>query len=92
MKGRRVPALPVKHIHTWVAAGIPGVFAVGCHCGALVEVQAHQLQADGVRFRFRCLRGSDRLVADADFPQLATALGLLGPGTVYAGRPRAVAA
>ncbi len=92
MKGRKVPALPVKHVHVWLVAHVSGVLAVGCQCGALVEVQVHQVQPDSVRFRFRCLCGTDRLVADADFPQLAASLGLLGPDAVYAGRPRAVAA
>jgi hypothetical protein len=90
MKGRRVP-VKLAHTHVWVAARVPGVAAVTCSCGALVQVEAQEFQS-GVRFRFRCLQGTDHLVADADFPRLATSLGLLGPDAVYAGKPRAVAA
>jgi hypothetical protein len=90
MKGRRV-RVKMSHTHVWVAADVLGVVAVTCGCGALVQIEVQEFQG-GVRFRFRCLRGTDRLVADADFPQLAALLGLLGPDAVYAGRPRDIAA
>ena len=91
MKGRSVLALSVRldHAHVWVLARIPGVLALRCErCRALVEVLIDDLPNGDVRFRFRCLAGTDHLVSDAEFPQLARWLGLLDSEALYAGRLR----
>ncbi len=80
--------------HVWLTAPGPDKFALRCEgCSAWVSVAVASKPVDRLVYRFRCLGGTDPLVADADFRELGEWLRRVTGGVqLYAGPARVASA